>query len=460
MRVFIYMFGELMNKLASFLFLPLLAIVMVKDEFGVISILYPFVLGLQGVMALGLSVGFLKGLTDEQSEEGEVVFNVFLCFIVLNLLLFIILWFTLPVWEGCEIGSYLFGQMFFLVWLNGFFLSFLMIFNQIAQSKGLAALFLLFNTLPRVIFVLCVGLWVLFEGISSLEALLIFAVVLFVFVVAACWRLMFLVKLDLNVVMVKTFLWVGLPLALSAAASLVNSMVSRFYLNSIWGVEKVADYSFMLVFSQSCLLFFTTFSRLYIPKLFCFLNIGDQSRVFYRSASAVLVLGGGIAICAIYYSLLLLGPYFYPQYDLDPVVFALMLSAYFPYILYISSVDALSFHKRSHVILLINLFIMLLSAVCGYFAVLSFGLVGAAAIHLVCFWVQGVAVALCSGCYFDVFPVMYNVAIVSSLFIVNALIIKSVPEMLFILPITCVVLMLYYFNLKKTDLLVFMKLVK
>ncbi len=405
-----------------------MALLLSKQEFGVLSVVYPLILVLPGVLTLGQSISSLKFLTNADFNQGSVLFHAFLIFFFFNITIIFVLSALLFIWNDFSIGDYTLIDIAPTAFIAAVCLSFLTIFNQHAQANGQARVFVLFNTVPKLFFVATVLILCLFLNLNTLLVLYIYCFILLTFVIYALIRLRSFLIFNFDFEVIKKMLVIGSPLAVSAFALILNSFASRSFLNSTGGIEGVADYSFMLVMSQSCLIFFATFSRFYIPKLFKILNANMSHLVFIQETNKFLYLGTFSIVVSVYLFVIYFSPIYLPEYELDPLFFGLMVATNFPYILYITMVDTISFKERGKKLIYLNLILGSFTTFMSFFAVKQFGLQGAVFTFFCSAWLQGLMISFVCRDIFLVPQNIINLIIINLFFFSFVLFIKLMPE--------------------------------
>ena len=410
------------------MFLPIMALLLSKQEFGILSVVYSLILVLPGVLTLGQSVSSLKYLTNTKFNQGSVLFQAFLIFFFFNITIIFILLSLIFIWDDFSIGGYTLIDIVPIAFIAAACLSFLTIFNQLAQANGQAKAFVLFNTVPKLFFVATVLILCLFFNLNTLLVLYIYCFILLTFVIYAFTRLQSILIFNFDYKLIINMLVVGGPLAINAFALIFNSFASRTFLNSTGGIEDVADYSFMLVMSQSCLIFFATFGRLYIPKLFRIMNSNESHLEFFHRSNNFLYLASFIIVVLVYLLVINLSPIYLPEYELDPVFFGFMVASNFPYVLYITMVDTISFKKRGVKLIILNLILGSFTTFVSFFAVKEFGLNGAVLTYFCSAWLQGLMISFVCRDIFLVSRNIINLIMINLFFLSLVLFLKFFPE--------------------------------
>ena len=458
LKILIYAVGELLNKFSSFMFLPVMALLISKQEFGVLSVIYPLILLLPGVLTLGQSISSLKYLTKDNTDQGLVLFHAFFLCLLFNLIVGLGFLFFADTWSDIIFGSYLLVDLAPTAFLIAVILSFLLIFNQHAQANGLANVFVLFNTAPKLSFVTSVLAISIFFDLNTLIILNTYLLILLIFAIYAILRINRLLVFEIYCDQIKNMLLVGSPIAISALALIFNSFASRSFLNSMGGMDNVADYSFMLVMSQSCLIFFTTFSRIFIPKLFKMLNADNDHSVFFQRTNNFLLIGSFSIVVAVYLLVINLAPTYYPEYELDPLFFGLMAASNFPYILYITMVDTISFKKRGKALVILNIVLGSFTTFVSYYAVNALGLFGAVITYFSAAWLQGLMISFVCRDIFFVSINIVSVIFVNLFFLCLVLFFKFFPEFSIEASIVIIVALLIFLFFNRSYVMNYLRL--
>ena len=391
-KLLVYSVGEMLNKAAAFVFLPVLSIFLEKSEFGAISIFYPAVLALQGVLAFGQPIALIRGASADGvkhlSEWAACAVSVWL---VTSLIFGVITIGLINAPTTVVIGGYNITDVLFPIVVSSSSAALLLIVLQVYQYQRDAVGFVLLNSGSKLVFVLAI-LSLIFSGVglTARDILFLLMALMSAFSFVACVKIFRLGPLFFSMNRLKIALTVGYPLFLSAILSFLSMLLARSYLDFFHGVEAVADFSFVFVISQMSMLLFAIFVRVFIPPLFSFLGSGGSTRIM----DDVGVLLADLSLIATFITsgIILVAVDLTESYQVSLVDFIILQCWVLFYPVYIFHVDTLSFRKRSLTLAAINLIVFLVSLSAGYFFIKEHLVTGAVIVQVLTVFLQSVLV--------------------------------------------------------------------
>lgn len=452
----------MLSKVASFMFLPIAALFMGKSEFGSLSFIYPLIIAGQGILTFGLGIGFLKHLTGKGRDVYVLKFNVFLIWFCCNLIVFLSISGAINtgIINDYMVGSYYIKDIFLISYVSASTLSYIGIFLQESQAEGNALKYVIINTGVKLIFIMLVLFsFVGLDAILTIQIIIILLVTNSLFFLYCFISMMKSFKLVFDWPLSKELIHIGFPIFISASVTLISAFSGRLFLNNESGISLVADFSLMLILSQSILLFYTTYSRIYIPALFRKLNNGKAfAKKLLQISVPLLCLLGFYTTSLIYLFFLYVVNNYVENYDFPVWSFGILIGSYIMYPLYISFVDILSFMKKSKILMYINISIMLYHLISGYFLVAYLGVLGAAISFFTMMLAQCFLVYYYSSKLISINqmlkPVLANLIFFFLLIYITSLINESMTIILFFI-VLCISIIHFY--LKKDSVLKLLK---
>jgi O-antigen/teichoic acid export membrane protein len=380
-KLFIYGGGEILSKLISFLFLPFAAIFMDKGEFGTLSFIYPIIISGQGILTFGLGIGFLKYLTNKDYSNSCLSFCILVIWFFCNFILFLCVYGVInsPVFNNYTVGEYYITDVFLVSYLSASFFSFVVVFLQKYQAEGEALKYVVINTGTKLLFIIIIMFNLLmYDELTAIEAIHVCLFVNALFFIFCLVSSLKSSNFQLDITFSKNAIYIGFPIFVSGVVTLFSAFSGRVFLNNQFNITIVADFSLMLILSQSMLLIYTTYSRIYIPALFKKLNDSAASaKKMVELSIPILNLFGFYSVSIAYVLFLYIVNTYVDGFEFSPWIFGVLIASYIIYPIYIHFVDILSFNKRSKTLMYINISVMFYNIILSYILVLYFGIMGA-----------------------------------------------------------------------------------
>ena len=159
-----YATGEIFNKVLMFFFLPLAALFLTIEEFGVVAIVIPFIQTMQGVITAGLPISILKFYNDYKNKHRLIDFNILIYYLLIFLFFLIIISSLqfLGFLEFISIGAYKINDYVFLLFLTIFLSGSVTILLQKYQALRLVKLFVITNFSSRFLIILLLIVTIIF----------------------------------------------------------------------------------------------------------------------------------------------------------------------------------------------------------------------------------------------------------------------------------------------------------
>jgi len=376
-----YGIGEVINKIATFFFLPFAAFYMTPDEFGAAGILIPLIQSLQGVVIFGLSISLLKYYNDFPSKIRAINFNIVIFYFLLILLYLIITAILkyFKIFDNIYIGSYSLDAYVFFLLFTIIVSSTVQIILQKYQATYDSKKFVIVNTSSRIglILLLLIAVYIIQIEVKALTLILIIFINGIIF---SLYSLISLLKESIprvEIEMFKKFIIIGLPLFINGISSYILQMNGRFILNNKIGIEMVAAYSFLYSISQFVFLAISVYNRVFLPDYYSVLSKSNQIKKYLNDNliySTKII--SYISIIFVPIAYVIIGFYENTLYNTYMYYLPLLIIMYLPYNLYLYSTNYLAYYEKTYLTLIISVITGILSIVSNIFLIDYFGILG------------------------------------------------------------------------------------
>ena len=392
----IYIFSSAFSKAVPFLLLPLFTTLLVPEEFGLFSIYQVLLVFFTAFIGMSLQTNITVNFFKVDKEELAAYFNNVLFVLVINVILFFIIFYIFNCYKN-SFFSIDFSYLYFLLPIV-FFTVIIEIYSSLLRNQQKASSFFfveVFGTVLKYILILFFLIFLKQGWISFLYGNLIGLGLIAIYSFYSLIKQKFInFKLGLNITKIKEILKLCIPLIPHTVGIMVIALTDRLFIEKLISIEAVGIYTVAYSFGVIVSLFSDAFIKAWSPWFYSKIKeLNEQDAKKIVAMTYLYIIGIIILSVLVYFIAYFLIPLMTSNeyHEAINYVFYIALGysiqgiykIFFPYLIYFS---------KTQVLTLSTFIAACVSLIGNSFLINLFGVVGAAYSSILAFFVSSMFV--------------------------------------------------------------------
>lgn len=389
----IYTISNFINAAIPFILLPILTKKLSPVDYGVIamfqiavSIVYPFMgLNLEGSIQR-------KYFDNDNTHLPTYIGNSFLLFLLSSLIVSSIFWIFFDyIKEITQIpGVWL--KYILLVAASQFIVSVILILFQVRIQPLKYGVLQISQSLINVILTILLVVVMNRSYMGRLESQIYSAVIIASISLVILFRTK-QIKFTINKIYIQHALKFGVPLIPHAIGGMLFIAIDRFFLTNLVGLEQTGNYTVAFQLGAIVSLITLSFNNAFVPWLFENLNKDDQDIkrkiVKFTYLYFILLILGAIILLGLFPIIVII--FVDPKFNSVNIYSAFIVFGFVFQGMYFMVTNYITYAEKTYLLALVTISVALLKIPITYFAILSFGAIGASISYCITFFIFFIA---------------------------------------------------------------------